>query len=125
METTKQDISFKRRDKGSTHEFIMLVDGIAVSYLKLMTKDEYAGWASLCTIETRPGFQKKGYAKSIIAEAGEALGLEVGITGGYTPEGFVAFSGKVPRILGIPEPKKATFESMTFIEDWNHFHRFS
>lgn len=130
MENTEQGtVTLKsRKDIGSyasTHEFVMFVDGVAVSYIKLMTKAEYAGWASLCTIETRPDFQGQGYAKALLAKAGEALNLEVGTTGGYTPEGFVAFSGKLPRILEIPEPKKPTFESMTFIEDWENLHRFS
>jgi len=129
MENNQQGISLKsRKDIGSyasTYEFIMLADGIAVSYVKLLHKAEYGDMVTLCTIETRPGFQRKGYAKVILAKASEALGLKVGSTGGYTPEGFVAFSGKIPRILEIPEEKKPTFESMTFIDDWENLNRFS
>lgn len=102
----------------SVFEFVLMVEDEAVAYVKLLTKDEYNGMASLCTIETRPGHQGKGYARTIITEAGKDLGMTIGTTGGYTPEGFKAFNGKYPRILGIPEAVKPTFESMTFIDDW-------
>jgi hypothetical protein len=117
---SKRDISVF----ASEYKLALFVDDVAVAYLKLLSKPEYEGMASLCTIETRPGFQGKGYGSMIIAEASKATGLTIGTTGGFTPEGFKAFSGKLPRILDFPVPTKPTFESMTFIDDWDKEFRY-
>lgn len=100
------------------YKFVLIVNNTAVAYLKLLSKDEYQGMASLCTIETRPGYQGKGYAAKILQEAATAINTTIGTTGGFTPEGFKAFNGKLPRIANYPAATKPTFESMTFIENW-------
>ena len=99
------------------YKFVLIINNTAVAYLKLLSKEEYQGMASLCTIETRPGYQGKGYAKELIARAENTTNLVIGSTGGFTPEGFNAFNGKLPRIGSNPEPTGPSFESMTFIEN--------
>lgn len=100
------------------YKFVLIVNDTAVAYLKLLHKEEYQGMASLCTIETRPGHQGKGYAATILEEAAKAINATIGTTGGFTPEGFKAFNGKLPRIANYPEATQPTFESMTFIDNW-------
>lgn len=123
-ESIRSSATFSRRQDicsfASTHEFVMSLSGVPVAYVKLLSKSEYPTMASLCAIETRPGFQGKGYATILIAEASKRLGLTVGTTGGYTPEGYAAFCGKYPRIRGDAEPTHPTFESMTFIRNWEN-----
>lgn len=101
------------------YKFALVINNTPVAYLKLLAKEEFNGMASLCTIETRPGYQGEGYATTLIRKAEEATNLIIGTTGGFTPEGFHAFNGKLPRIGSNPEPTAPTFESMTFINNWD------
>lgn len=100
------------------YKFALCINNTPVAYLKLLTKEEFNGMASLCTIETRPGYQGKGYAKELLHRAEKEINLTIGTTGGFTPEGFNAFHGKLPRIGTNPEPIAPSFESMTFIQNW-------
>lgn len=97
----------------------LLVDGVPVSFMRLMEKDSYEGFVCLCTIETRPGYQRKGYAKEIIRLAEEALGKKLAFSDGFTPEGFAALCGKIPMLPHYEAPTKPNYESMTFVEDWD------
>lgn len=109
----------ERSPFATEYKFALCINNTPVAYLKLLVKEEFNGMASLCTIETRPGYQGKGYATELIAKAEEATNLTIGTTGGFTPEGFNAFNNKLPRIGNNPKPTTPTFESMTFINNWD------
>lgn len=102
----------------------LIVDGTPVAFLHLMSKKEYEGMLSICSVEVREGHERKGYAKSLISMAEKELGQTIGSNGSYTPEGFAAFNGKLPLLPKHTAPEKPKFESMTFVKNWDEMRKF-
>lgn len=96
----------------------LTIDGKAIAYAHLLETPEYNGEVCVCDIETREGYRQQGYATLIMSMIHEKLGQPLAMSGGFTPEGFTAFNGKVPILYGHTAPTKANFRSMTFIHDW-------
>lgn len=100
----------------------LLVDGKPIVFMNLMEKDYYEGFVCLCTIETRAGYQRQGYAKKMIALVEEKLGQKLASSDGFTPEGFAAICGKIPMLPLYEAPSRPNYDSMTFVKDWDKMH---
>lgn len=102
------------------YEAWLLIDGQAVSYLSIMVaKGIDASRACICELETREGYKRMGYARRLLDMASAELGMTLATTGGFTPEGFDAFKGKLPIWKGYTEPAKPSYSQMTFVQDWD------
>lgn len=102
------------------YEAWLIVDGKAVSYLSIMVSEKIdAERACICELETREGYKQQGYARQLMKQASKELGMTLATTGGYTPEGFDAFKGKLPIWKGYTEPAKPSYSQMTFVRDWD------
>lgn len=97
----------------------LLMDGKAVSYLDLLDRPDYNGLVCACTVETREGYERQGLSKKIMEMASSELGKPLGCSGGFTPEGFVAFAGKLPLVPGGEKSDKPQYRSMKFVNDWD------
>lgn len=102
----------------------LIVDGVPVSFLHLMGKPEYDGMLCVCSVETREGHERKGYSKTLMEMASKELGQVLGTNGSFTPEGFVSLNGKLPLLPGFTAPEGSTFESMTFVRNWDTMRKF-
>jgi hypothetical protein len=100
----------------------LMLDGKAVAWAVFEDAPEYGGFICLCDIETRPGFQGKGYARQIMSLIAENTGKPLATTGSFTPEGWKAFSGKLPVLPKYDEPTGPSYRSMTFVDDWDKFY---
>lgn len=100
----------------------LLLDGKAVAWAVIEDAPVYEGYICLCDIETRPGFQGKGYARKIMELISETMGKPLGLTGSLTPEGWNALHGKLPILPTYKDPAGPTFRSMTFVDDWDKFY---
>lgn len=105
--------SFKRYSAWLT------LDGKAIAWAVIADSPEHGEYLCLCDIETRPGYQRQGYAKKLIDLVSEEMGRPLALTGALTPEGWEAFHGKLPLLPKYEEPKAPNYRSMTFVEDWD------
>jgi hypothetical protein len=100
----------------------LLMDGKAVSYLDLLDRPDYNGLVCACTVETREGYERQGLSKKIMEMASAELGKPLGCSGGFTPEGFIAYSGKLPLIPSGVKSDKPSYRSMKFVNDWDNLY---
>ena len=122
MTTTELILNHERArgfDVIAKYEAWLVVDGVPVSYMHLMEKESYEGFVCLCTLETREGYQRKGYSKIMMRMVEEKLGQKLASGDGFTPEGFAAVCGKIPMLPLYEAPTKPNYDSMTFVEDWD------
>lgn len=99
--------------------FFLAVDDTVVAYAHLMHHTYYGeNVFCLCSIEVRPGYRGKGYARELMTFIEQKKGYTLATTGGYTPEGYAAFSGKLPLLPDGTDHGRATYGSVKFIDDW-------
>lgn len=97
----------------------LLLGGKAVAWAVVSDDPSQDGYLCLCDIETRPGYQRQGYAKKLMELVSDKLGKPLALSGSLTPEGWAAFQGKLPILPGYPVPSGPSYRSMTFVEDWD------
>lgn len=95
--------------------------GKPVSFLKVyLNKYTDGNELELCDIETRSGYEHRGYATKLLKVAAEKHGVDQVVhRGSYTPDGFNFIASKVKR-----EGARATgpsYNPMTFVHDWDDF----
>jgi GNAT superfamily N-acetyltransferase len=100
----------------------LILDGKAIAWAVFEEGAEYGDYFCLCDIETRPGYQGKGYARKLIEMLVAHTGKPVAGTGSFTPEGWKSFGDIVPVLSGYPVPSGPSFRSMTFVDDWDRFY---
>lgn len=100
----------------------LMLEGKAVAWAVVSDSSEHGQYLCLCDIETRPGYQRQGYAKKLIALITDEMGKPLALTGALTPEGWNAFHGKLPLLPKYEEPTAPNFRSMTFVEDWDRMY---
>lgn len=115
-------------DKGDWHSeqrgiedfnFFLTIDRTVVAYAHLLHHTYYGeNVFCLSAIEVREGHRGKGYARQLMTLIEQKKGYTLATTGGYTPEGFKAFGGKLPLLPDGTDHGRATFGSVEFIDDW-------
>lgn len=104
---------------GFRYDAWLLMDGNVVSYLDLLDRPDYDGLVCACNVETREGYERQGLSKKLMGMASAEIGKPLGCSGGFTPEGFAAFAGKLPLIPGGVKFDKPNFRPMKFVKDWD------
>lgn len=105
------------RDTGIHYWLVNVDTREAVVYVKVY--DNYNGHkVSLCDIETRPEKRRQGLAALALKLISYEYEVDrVAHDGGYTEAGCaIAHLLKTPRTES--EPPEATFNEMTFVQDW-------
>lgn len=95
-------------------------NGTTVAYMKTLTyaDDRWAGARFvLCDIEVREGYRGQGLVTVLLAHAQAETGLVLHTSGGYTPKGAAALTGRLPVLPGNDEGVK--WDDMTFVHDWD------
>lgn len=96
------------------------LDGTPVAYMKTLTysDERYCGARFvLCDIEVRDGYRGQGLVSVLLDHAQAATGLVLHTSGGYTPKGAAALTGRMPVLPGDTEGIK--WDDMTFVHDWD------
>lgn len=91
--------------------------GNPMGYIKVMVHD--TGEFALCDIEVRPEYRGHKLSHRLIRAVEKIQGQELIHTGGYTPEGLAAIAGLFHDKEYIEGERKRTFNSMTFVDDWD------
>jgi hypothetical protein len=99
------------------YESWLLVDDVPVSYAKIWDKPSYNGKLCVCTIETREGYRRQGYSKTILNLVEEQLGKIICTNADFTPEGFLALANR-PVLDGYEPATSPRADSMNFVRDW-------
>lgn len=113
-----QDV--KKRWGTDSHVWLHDTEGHPIAYIKVMKDDEKKD-IGLCDIEVRPEFRGHKLSKRLIEAVEKNEGRKIVHTGGYTPEGLRSIA---PLFHNDEEMKiereKIGFNSMTFVNDWDH-----
>lgn len=77
----------------------------------------------LYSIETRPGYRNRGYAKKVLELIKISRNVaEIFHNGSYTPEGFSYIYPNVTWVRdGFVEEPKVGFRSMNFVDNWDKY----
>lgn len=120
----------------------MLKDDVPVAMLRFGShpqdyipgEGEEANEPLICDIEVRPCLRGRRYGLEVISWAENLVlgGRRIHSGGSYTPEGFRALGGKLPyrqlarehkwkQEIDAGQVPKASWDSMSFVEDWDLF----
>lgn len=106
--------------RDNSKHYFLLADGVPVTYVKVYPDYAEGIPVSLADIETRPEYQRQGYASKALAMIAERYGVDkLHHDGGYTPEGF-AF---IKPLLSGCDATEPEFREQTFVVDWDNFVR--
>ena len=100
------------------------VNGKNVAMLRYLIGGQEYDLPTICDIEVRESERGNGYAMRIIRLIEKHI-VEGALytSGGFTPEGLVAFGGKIPICPWEDQTPKAKYSSMNFVHDWDAFQK--
>lgn len=96
--------------------------GVTVAYIQVVYREvRPAGYPALtlCDIEVRPEFRRRGYGRDIIAFVQRHYDEVLHATGSFTPEGHAAFAEYLPIVPGGFESVSGANSDLTFVDDWD------